>query len=202
MGHASVGPAASHMATHCLRLREYFDKNGASAGIGLIVCAFPANKYRGQFSVFSFQCSVRRKRAGAAGSLPSMRVRLWRTSRPWLPQVSTNWSMPSGWVGMVPNREKRSAQLCTFPNMLTQANTIPAHPGTSPNMPARSCTTVEPPSPTRKPLYKRLHRWIRSSFAFRDGRQAGLGRVAKALKSNERKIYDPLVDGYGPQLKL
>ena len=135
--------------------------------------------------MFSFQCSVRRKRAGAAGSLPSMRVRLWRTSRQWLPQVSTNWSMPTGWVGMGPNREKRSAQLCTFPNMPTQANTIPAHPGTSPNMPARSCTTVEPPSPTRKPLYERLHRWIRSSFAFRGGRQAGLGRVAKALKSND-----------------
>ncbi len=53
---ASVGPAASHTATLCLRLREYFDKNGASAGTGLIVCDFSANRYRG--AVFSFQFSV------------------------------------------------------------------------------------------------------------------------------------------------
>ncbi len=32
----SVGPAASHTATHCLRLREYFGKNSDSAAIGLI----------------------------------------------------------------------------------------------------------------------------------------------------------------------
>ncbi len=133
-----------------------------------------------------------------------MRVRQWRTSRQRYPQVSTNWSIPTGWVGMGPKLEKSSAQLCTFPNMPTQANTIPAHAGTSANMPARSCRTVEPPSPTHKPLYERyLHRWIRSSCAFRGGRQAALGRVAKGLKSNDlcsgaslprRVLRDPSTD--------
>jgi hypothetical protein len=33
---ASVRPAASRTATNCLRLREYFGKNSAAAGIGLI----------------------------------------------------------------------------------------------------------------------------------------------------------------------
>ena len=87
-----------------------------------------------------------------------------------------------GWDGSESGKEVCTT--CTFPNMPTQANTIPAHPGASPNVPARSCTTVEPPSPTRKPLYERLHRWIRSSFAFRGGR-GRLGRVAEALKSND-----------------
>jgi hypothetical protein len=53
---ASVGLTASHTATHCLRLREYFNKNGKSAGIGLIASVFSANKQWGE--VFSFQCSV------------------------------------------------------------------------------------------------------------------------------------------------
>ena len=86
-------------------------KNSESALYG---CCFVRTGIGG-----SFQCSVRRKRAGAAGSLPSMRVRQWRTSRQWLPQVSTNWSMPTGWVGMGPNWEKSPAQRCTFPNMPT-----------------------------------------------------------------------------------
>ena len=119
-----------------------------------------------------------------------MRVRQWRTSRQWFPQVSTNWSTQTRWVGIGPNWEKRSAQLCTFPNMPTQANTIPAHAGTSPDMPAHSWTAVEPPSQKRKPLCERyLHRWIRAVFAFRaeawSGDHATTRIVAKGLKSND-----------------
>ena len=40
---ASVRMAASHTTVNCLRLREYFDKNGDSAGIGLIASVFSAN---------------------------------------------------------------------------------------------------------------------------------------------------------------
>ncbi len=135
-----------------------------------------------QFSVFSRG----RERAGAAGNLLPVWKRQWRTSRQWFPQVSTNWSTQDGWVWMGPNWEKSSAQLSTIRHMPTQANTIPAHAGTSASMPAHSCTTVEPPSSTRKPLRKRyLHRWIRFSFAFRGGRHAGLGCVGKGLQSND-----------------
>ncbi len=136
--------------------------------------------------MFGFQCSVRRKLAGAAGCLPRMRVRQWWTGRQRRPQVPTYWITHSGWCRMIPRRKKSSAQLCTFPNMPTQANTSPAHAGRSPNMPTRSRTAVEAPSQKRKPLYERyLHRWIRSSFAFRGRRQAGLRRVPKGLKSND-----------------
>ncbi len=79
--------------------------------------------------------------------------------------------------------EKSSAQLCTFPNMPTQANTIPAHAGTSPYMPAHSCATLEPPSQKHKSLCKRyLHRWIRASFPFRAGRDAGLGECRQGIE--------------------
>jgi hypothetical protein len=73
----------------------------------------------------------------ATGSLFPMRIRHWRTNRQRYAQVSTNWSTPTGWVLMGINCGKSPAQLCTIPNMPTQANTIPAHAGTSPNMPAR-----------------------------------------------------------------
>ncbi len=60
---ASGGPAADHTTANCRRLREYFNKNGDSAGIGLIASVFSANKQWGtvfsfQFLVFSFQFSV------------------------------------------------------------------------------------------------------------------------------------------------
>ena len=67
--------------------------------------------------------------------------------------------------------------------MPTQANTIPAQASTSPDMPAHSRTTVEPPSKKRKPLCERyLHRWIRPSFPFRGGRQAGLGECRQGIE--------------------
>ena len=133
--------------------------------------------------MFSVQCSAGRKRAGAAGSLLSMRVRHWRTSRQCYPQVPTNWSMPIGWVWIGPNREKRFAQLCTSFHMPTQANTIPAHANTSPNMPAHSSTTLEPPSQKHKPLCERyLHRWNRSSFPFSGGRQVGLDEYRQGIE--------------------
>ncbi len=96
---------------------------------------------------------------GATGRFLLMRVRHGWTSRRWHPRFLTHWRTTIGWVLMGPNREKSSAQLCTFPNMPIQANTIPAHANTSPNMPARSCTAVESPAPTRKSLCESdLHR--------------------------------------------
>jgi hypothetical protein len=67
------------MATHCLRLREYFDENGASAGIGLIVCDFSANRVIGpvgvKFSVFSFQQEPADSRRYTNGSTTMTRKR-------------------------------------------------------------------------------------------------------------------------------
>jgi hypothetical protein len=90
----------------------------------------------------------------------------------------------SYWVGLGESEvEKSSAQLCTFPNMPTQANTILAHASTSPYMPAHSCATLEPPSQKHKSLCERyLHRWIRPSFPFRGGRQAGLGEYRQGIE--------------------
>ena len=76
-----------------------------------------------------------------------------------------------------------SAQLCTSFHMPTQANTIPAHADTSPDMPAHTCTTLVPPSQKRKPLCDSyLYRWIRPSFPFRGGRQAGWDEYRQGIE--------------------
>ncbi len=69
-----------------------------------------------------------------------MRVRHWRATRQWLLQVSTHWSISTGCAYITPRWQKSLAQLCTFSNMPTQVNTIPAHAGTSPHMPTHSGT--------------------------------------------------------------
>jgi hypothetical protein len=50
-------------------LREYFSKNSAAAKIGLIASIFSANKYRGQFSVFSTEKSRADSRRYTNGSM-------------------------------------------------------------------------------------------------------------------------------------
>ena len=73
----------------------------------------------------------------ATGSLFPMRIRHWRTNRQRY-AASFDQLEHAYWVGF--DGYKLWKESCTTlhnPNMPTQANTIPAHAGTSPNMPAR-----------------------------------------------------------------
>jgi hypothetical protein len=120
-------------------------------------------------------------RAGAAGSLLAARVRHWRTSRQWGSQVLTNWSMLTGWVGMGLNSQKSFAHLCTRLHMPGHFLHMPEHAQTCLYMPERSCTTLAPPSPMRKPLCEwDLHHWTySSSLSWR--RQMGLDEWRRGL---------------------
>ena len=93
--------------------------------------------------------------------------------------------------------------------MPTQANTIPAHADTSPDMPAHACTTLVPPSQKRKPLCDiYLYRWIRPSFPFRGGRQAGLDEYRQGIEVQRspvrasRETYGQVAAGSGDRAEL
>jgi hypothetical protein len=77
----------------------------------------------------------------AAGTLLPARVRQWRTSRQWSPQVLTNGSVQSGWVGMSVQIWKRAlrifAHACTCPDISYTCPDMPKHACTCPNISAR-----------------------------------------------------------------
>ena len=142
---------------------------------------FSSTSYRGQFSVFS-----RRKLAGAAGSLLPARVRHWRTSRQWGPQVLTNWSMLTGWVGMGPNWEKSFAHLCTRLHMPGHFLHMPEHPQTCLYMPEHACTTVESPSPKHKRRSEHL-----PSLALRASEPRGGCAIADRVRYSTPNYGEP-----------
>ena len=170
-------------------------KNGDPVESELIVSVFAANLViGGQCSVFSVQFSVFSVQQGENSRAPRAACRPCESDSGGQAASGTRKFRPIGaqktgglvWAQIGKRVLHNFAHLFTCLHKPTRFRHMPAHAGTSRSMPARSCTTVEPPSPTCKPLHERyLHRWIRSCFAFRGGRQAGLGRVAKGLKSND-----------------
>ena len=147
------GPARTQAteATACVAQRE--SKRDYGRNDQTTAERFSSTSNGAQFSVFSFQCS---ERAGAAGSLLPARVRHWRTSRQWGPQVLSNWSVLTGWVGMSPNWQKSLAHLCTRLHMPGHFLHMPEHPQTCLYMPEHARTAGESPSPKCK-------RWVRTA---------------------------------------
>ncbi len=90
-----------------------------------------------QCSVFSVQCSVRRKFAGAARCLPPRRVRQRRTSRHWRRQVWTHWECVY-WVGL--DGSKLGKEFCTTLHIPEHAYTSQHDSGTSPHNPVHAYT--------------------------------------------------------------
>jgi hypothetical protein len=113
-------------------------ENSDSADFELIASSFDANLAMGG----SFQCSVRPTR-GCCGQLAAHASPIL-ADKPPVASASPDQLEHTNWVGWDESRlEKESSQLCTFPNMPSQANTIPAHARTSPYLPAHSCATLE-----------------------------------------------------------